>query len=151
MTKHINFCGFSLWTSDDIRQGANEELSAQKSFYSPGVLATYCIFIDLLVGFILYGINISRRGYLWKGKLLIILSILILVIRVFVSLLMPNQLLTLKSQFLLTVPIALNLYILEKHHFQRAIRHGSKQARWWLPLIWVAVIVGTIFLLLKML
>ena len=151
MTKHINFCGFSLWTSDELRQGTNEELFPKKRFYSPGVLAAYCIFIDLFVGFILYGINISRRGYFWKGKLLIILSVLLLMVRVFVSILLSEKLPITKLFFLLTAPIALNLYILEKPHFQRAMRHGSQQARWWLPLIWVAVIVSTIFLLFNML
>ncbi|MEB3180670.1 MAG: hypothetical protein VKL59_16830 [Nostocaceae cyanobacterium] len=43
--------------------------------------------------------------------------------------------------------VAISLYTAEKPHFNRAIRNGGKQARWWLPLIWIAVIFGTLLLL----
>ncbi len=142
MIKHINFFGYSLWISDETQQEFDEEVSSRKALYSPGVLAAYCIFTNLFVAIILYGINIFRRGYLGRGRVLIAWSGLLLVASVFVPIL--NQLSTVRSGFLLNILVALSLYRVEKPHFQRAIRNGSKQARWWLPLIWIGVIFGTL-------
>ena len=145
MVKQINFFGYSLWISDYTQQESEKELSSSQPLYSPGVLAVYCIFTNLFAGMILYGINIFRRGYIRRGRVFIAWSGLLLVASVFVPIL--NQLSTVRSGFLLNVLVALSLYTVEKPHFQRAIRNGSKQARWWLPLIWIGVIVGTLLLL----
>lgn len=144
MGKHINFLGYSLWISDAPQQGSNEEISANKPLYSPAVLAAYCIFTNLFVGIILYGINIFRRGYVWRGRVLIALSSLILVASVLVPIV--DSLSMSRAQFVLNALVALSLYAVEKPHFQRAIRNGSKHARWWLPLILIGVIVGTLLL-----
>ncbi len=139
MVKHINFFGYSLWIPNDRQQKSDQKLSSRKSFYSPSVLAAYCILTSSFVGIILYGSNIFRRGYLWRGRVFIVLSSLLLVASIFFPLL--NQLGTMH------LLVALNLYAVEKLNFQRAIRSGSKQARWWLPLIWIGVIVGMLLLL----
>lgn len=145
MGKQINVLGYSFWLSDACQPESDEKTPSNKRFYSPGVLAAYCIFANLLVGIILYGINISRRGYLWRGRVLIVLSSLILATSQVLPILESWH--TVRSQFFLNGLVALNLYASEKPHFQRAIRHGNQQAKWWLPLIWLGLFWGISFLL----
>jgi hypothetical protein len=78
MGKHINFLGYTLWVSDDGKQLPSETVSSRQRFYSAGVLATYSITSNFSVGIFLYSMNLSRRGYLWRGRVLAILSILFL-------------------------------------------------------------------------
>jgi hypothetical protein len=146
MGKHINFFGYSLWRGDDTHPESEEEQVPTKPLYSPTVLAAYSIFTGLFVGIILYGINISRRGYVWRGRVLIVLSGLIRVLSIFFPTL--RQLTTSPWSLLLSTLVAISLYTTEKPHFKRAMRNGGKPARWWLPLIWIAVIYG-IWLLLQ--
>lgn len=145
MSKHINLFGYSLWIADEILQESEDKLSPIKPLYSPSALAAYCIFTNLFIGIILYGINIYRRGYLWRGRLFIALSGLILLFSIFVPTMSQFQ--TIRSGLLLNGPVAISIYTVEKPHFQRVIRHGGKRARWWLPLIWIVSIVGTLLLL----
>jgi hypothetical protein len=149
MGNHINFMGYSLWTSDTTPQESDPERAASKPLYSPIVLAAYSMIFNLFVGIILYGINISRRGYVGRGRVLIVLSGLILV----TTALVPTNLLSTvqQSKFLLNGLVGLSLYAVEKPHFQRAIRNGDQQARWWLPLIWVGILSGLAWLLEKFL
>lgn len=43
MSKHINFFGYTLWVSDDRKQPPDEAVPLSRCFYSPGVLASYCL------------------------------------------------------------------------------------------------------------
>ncbi|HIK31508.1 MAG TPA: hypothetical protein IGS17_20795 [Oscillatoriales cyanobacterium M59_W2019_021] len=130
--------GTSIWVSeyDTAQEYGGTLLFPSKPLYSPITLAAYCIFSGLLVGIILSGINIFRRGHIWIGRLLIISSGLILAC----ILLTP----TLASSNLwlgfLNGIVGIHLYKTETPHFNRAIRSGGKQARWWVPLIFVALI-----------
>lgn len=144
MGKQINVLGYSFWISDNQPE-SDEKIASNKRFYSPSILAAYCILSNLFVGIILYGINISRRGYLWRGRVLILLSGLILVTSQILPILESWH--TVRSRFLLNGLVAISLYTSEKPHFQRAIRHGNQQARWWLPLIWLGLFCGISFLL----
>jgi hypothetical protein len=124
MGKHINFVGYSLWISDDREQTPTEVLSSTRPLYSPGVLAAYCIFTNFAVGTLLYGINVFRRGYLWRGSLLAILSVLFLIVEVFVS--TSNGRALPRSGILLNTLVAICLYKIEKPFFSRSIRNGAK-------------------------
>jgi hypothetical protein len=144
MANHINFMGYSLWTSDTTLQESDQERAVAKPLYSPTVLAAYSIVFNLFIGIILYGINITRRGYRWRGIILIALSGLTLAASALVpvsDLLITAQ----QSKFPLNGLVGLSLYAVEKPHFRRAIRHGGKQARWWLPLVWIGVFAGVVW------
>jgi hypothetical protein len=147
MGKHINLMGYSLWISDDTQQESDEEISSSQPLYSPGVIAAYCIFTSLFVGIILYGINLSRRGYLWRGRVLIASSGSILAASLLPPILDSFSMTLSQSKFLLHGLVALSLYKAEERHFQRSIRNGNPQARWWLPLIWLGVGVIAVLLL----
>lgn len=137
MGKHINFLGYTLWVSDGEKQLPGKTVSSRQRFYSPSVLATYSIISNFSVGIFLYSINLSRRGYLWRGRVLAILSMLFLGFLIFQGFFVAST----YRLGLLNVLVAAMLYGSEKPHFDRAIRNGSKPARWWLPLILIAVIV----------
>lgn len=148
MGKHINFLGYSLWIVNDKEQPPSEALPLNRSFYSPGILAAYCVFANFPVGILLYSINLFRRGYLWRGRLLAGLSGLFLVFQVVQRLFVNSSNFTEnRSEFLLNALVAVVLYGTERSHFDRAIRNGGKPARWWLPLILIAGIVAVQFLL----
>ena len=140
MGKHINFLGYTLWVSDDRNQPPDTAVPLSRCFYSPGVLATYCIVSNFSVGVFLYSINLYRRGYVWRGRLLAILSASSLISLVFRDLL-AGSLFELRSRFLINGLVAATLYGTEKSHFDRAIRNGGKPARWWMPSICIAIIV----------
>ena len=146
MSKHINFFGYTLWVSDDRKQPPDEAVPLSRCFYSPGVLASYCIVSNFSVGIFLYSINLARRGYVWRGRLLAILSALFLISLVFRNL-FAGSLFELRSQLLINGLVAATLYGTEKSHFDRAMRNGGKPARWWMPLIWIGIIVVIEFLL----
>lgn len=145
MDKHINFVGYSIWISDGREQMPPEVLSSPHRLYSPGVLAAYCVFTDFAIGTVLYGINVFRRGYVWRGSLLAILSVLFLIVRVFVS--TTNGYPLARSELFLNALVAICLYKIEKPFFNRAIRNGGRQARWWLPLVWIVAIASILRLL----
>jgi hypothetical protein len=147
MRKHINFLGYTFWIADDRDQTSSRTEFPGVFFYSPSVLAAYSIFTNFSVGILLYSRNLSRRGYFWRGRVLAILSVLFLVFRVFQGLFVASTRFTeYRSEFLLDVLVAAILYGSEKPHFDRAVRNGSKPARWWLPLVWITAIVATQFL-----
>lgn len=140
MSKHINFLGYTLWVSDDRKQLPDEAVYLSRCFYSPGVLAAYCLVSNFSVGIFLYSINLSRRGYVWRGRLLAILSasfLICLACRDFLA----DNFFEYRSRLLINMLVAIALYGSEKSHFDRAMRNGAKPARWWMPSIWIAIIV----------
>ena len=140
MSKHINFLGYTLWVSDDRKQPPDEAVYLSRCFYSPGVLAAYCLVSNFSVGIFLYSINLSRRGYVWRGRLLAILSasfLICLACRDFLA----DNFFEYRSRLLINMLVAIALYGSEKSHFDRAMRNGAKPARWWMPSIWLAIIV----------
>ena len=143
MSGQINFLGYSFWISDDLEESEKEQ-SPSKPCYGPRVLAAYCVFTNLFVGALLYGINVSRRGHPWRGRTLVALSGLILGASLFIPTL--DQSSTLRFRFFLNGLVALSLYKSERPYFQRALRRGHKPAKWWLPLIWIGVTLGALFL-----
>ena len=140
MSKHINFLGYTLWVSDDRKQPPDEAVSLSRCFYSPGVLAAYCLVSNFSVGIFLYSISLSRRGYVWRGRLLAILSGSFLICLAFRDVFADN-LFEYRSRLLINALIAIALYGSEKSHFDRAMRNGGKPGRWWMPSIWIAIIV----------
>ncbi|MGB7249882.1 MAG: hypothetical protein WBC73_13170 [Phormidesmis sp.] len=141
MGKQINFLGYSLWTlpdnpaSDHERPEADRESSVGGRLYSPLVLAVYCLFTSSFVGTLLYGLNLRRRGYLWKANLLIALSCLILLVSAFSAPL--NQFTFAGANVIFRGLVALSLFAAEQPHFQRAQQQGQPPARTWLPLVWI--------------
>ena len=137
MGKQINVLGWSIWSQEFGHHRSTSERFVGKAFYSPGVIAGYCMFISLFIGTILYGINLFRRGQVRKGSVLILLaSVPIVVITVF------HPFIVLGSSWLgmLSGLVALNLYTFERPHFQRVLLHGGQCAKWWPPLIGISVI-----------
>ncbi len=148
MGKHINFFGYTLWVLDNGEQLHNQLAASRHRFYSPRVLAAYSIIISFCLGIFLYSINLSRRGYLWQGRVLAALSILLIASQFLQVFLSPSNSFTrYRSEFLFNILVAANLYGSEKPHFDRAIRNGGKPARWWVPLVWITGIVTIEFLI----
>lgn len=143
MSKQINFLGYSVWVVDDTEQHSGEDSSTTRPLYSPGTIAAYCFFTNLFVGTLLYGINISRRGDRRRGRLIVILSALLLVshLAIFSLNRHPTGWSALLLNPLVNSLVAIHLYQVETPNFNRAIRHGSQQAKWWFPLIWIVVAV----------
>lgn len=137
MDKHVNFLGYTLWVFEDWKQLPAKTISSRQRFYSPGILATYCIINNFSVGIFLYSINLSRRGCVGRGRVLGILSVVFLSFLIFQGSFATST----YRLGLLNILVAAMLYGSEKPHFDRAIRNGSKLARWWLPLILLTVIV----------
>ena len=140
MSKHINFFGYTFWVWDDRKQLPDKAVSLSRCFYSPGVLAAYCLVSNFSVGIFLYSINLSRRGYVWRGRLLAILSASFLICLAFRDFFADNFF-EYRSRLLINVLVATALYGSEKSHFDRAMRNGGKPARWWMPSIWIAIVV----------
>jgi hypothetical protein len=146
MGKHINFFGYTFWVSDDGKQPPDQVVPLSRYFYSPGVLATYCIVSNFSVGIFLYSINLSRRGSVWLGRLLGILSALFLIFLVFRGV-VAGGFFEMRSRLLINGLVAANLYGTEKPHFDRAMQNGGRPARWWVPLIWIGILMAIQFLL----
>jgi hypothetical protein len=146
MTRHNNLLGCSFWVRDDVDPTPDKVTTSRAPLYSPSALVAYCILTDFGIGTLLYGINVFRRGYLWRGRAIAILSVALLTIELFTSasgvrFLSPGR-------SILNMLVAVCLYSAEKPHFNRAVRDGIKSARWWLPLVWI-VIITLILLLLQ--
>nr|WP_290226611.1 hypothetical protein [Trichocoleus desertorum] len=145
MTKHINFLGYSLWVRNRTEKMSDDTPPFKAPLYSPSALAVYCFFTNFGIGTLLYSINIFRRGYLWRGRAIAILSVAFLIVEMFtatsgVRFLAPGR-------SILNMLVAICLYSAEKPHFNRAVRDGIKQAKWWLPLVWILVITSILLLL----
>lgn len=148
MDKQINFLGSSIWVPaadpEQTTHGDNTPISLAspltRAFYSPLALAAYCVFTNVFIGTLLYGINLARRGYGLKGKVLVALSSLILLVSTFSPNLDPFV--SHGSRTLINGLVALSLFAAEYTHFQRAKRQGRPSARWWLPLIWLVLASG---------
>ncbi|MEM9004226.1 MAG: hypothetical protein AAGE59_11980 [Cyanobacteria bacterium P01_F01_bin.86] len=134
MSNHLNFLGTSIWVpnhdASEWEQGGEPE-----KLYRPIVIAAYSS-AYLPIGLILYGLNIFRRGDRWKGKLIIYLSGLFLILSIVVSNSTQAQL-----YYFFSPLIAAHLYSLERSYFKRAIREGWQPARWWIPLFFWAFII----------
>jgi hypothetical protein len=117
-----------------------------KRFYSPGVIAGYCI-VMMTVGLVLYGLNLCRRGKTWNGRLLIILSIII-TFQSMVSNFLPGE--NIYGRILSTLPIlvAFGLYKKEMAPYERAISCGAIPAKWWPPLLWILIALFAICIIL---
>ena len=149
MDRQINVLGSSIWVPSPDPEPTNDEdpepettpnIPLARPLYSPLALAAYCIFTNLFIGTLLYGINLARRGYGLKGKLLVVLSSLILMVNTFLPSLDPF--ISHGSRTLFNGLVALSLFAAEYAHFQHAKRQGRPEARWWLPLIWLVLASG---------
>lgn len=140
MNRHVNFLGTSVWVSSDSETVSSRRFRlALKPTYSPLTLAAYSVFAGFLVAVALYGMNLSRRGYVWTGRLLTVASSVVPAL----SLLLPYS--ENASSFfwlgLFNGIVAVHLYKLETPYFRQVMRNGGRRARWWLPLIF-AIPVG---------
>ena len=150
MSKHINFFGYTVWVLDGDDQLPDQTATLSRCFYSPVVLAAYSISSNFAISIFLYSLNLSRRGYQWRGRLIAGLSVFFLVFRFLQGVFVASDGLTrYRSEFLIDILVAGILYGTEKPHFDRAIRNGNKPARWWPPLVWILGIVTIEILILK--
>jgi hypothetical protein len=122
--------------SNSVQPVQQENLEG-KRFYSPGVIAGYCIVI-MTVGLVLYGLNLCRRGKAWNGRLLIILSIII-ACQAVVSAFLPGKNIDGGILSMLPIFVALGLYKKEQILYEKAILHGAVTAKWWPPLLWILI------------
>lgn len=125
--------------ADLSRTVSDETQLSGRTLYSPTVIAVYCVLASFLVAFVLYGINVYRRGQLWIGRLYIGLSIIVFlgfVISAFSGSAVLNGV-----PFILSIVIAVGLYKIELKPFEKALAQGAVRAKWWPPLLWVILIV----------
>lgn len=141
MIRQVVFLGYSLWVVDDPEQTS---LRPRKPLYHPVAIAAYCMLATLFVGVILYGINVSRRGYPWKGRLFVTLSSILLIL----WLLFPTVdfVVPIHPSSILNLIVAVNLYAIEKPYFTWAMCRGGSQAKSLVPLAWVLWIWTTVVL-----
>jgi hypothetical protein len=127
-------------------QSVQQENLEGKRFYSPGVIAGYCILI-MTVGLVLYGLNLCRRGKTLNGKLLIILSILI-TFHVVVSAFLRGKNIYTGILSMLPILVALWLYKKEQIPYEKAILCGAIPAKWWPPLLWILAVLFAICIIM---
>lgn len=139
MTKHNNFLGYSLWVRDYVEPTSDKIPASRAPLYSPTALAVYCFLTHFGIGTLLYSINVSRRGYLWRGRAIATLSVVFVIIEMFTS--ASGVYFLAPGRSILNMLVAVCLYSAEKPHFNRAMRDGMKQARWWLPLVWIVIAI----------
>jgi len=127
---------------------SNTEVGLERvsRFYSPGVIAIYCI-LYLPMGLLLLGLNYIRRGHRANGGIYLALSGILAALYV-----AATAFETRLSPFLVVSAAAAAFVIsTERAPFERAIQSGGAKARWWPPLLWllgwlvVLVTVVTIF------
>ena len=134
MGKHINFLGYSIWIFNQVDREVERLQGRGQSLYSPGILASYSL-LNPSFGTLLYGMNLLRRNEAIKGISFIVISCTFVIF----SILMAGR--GNQKSLLINVLVALSLYQLERHRFDVAIRNGFRRARWWPPLIGVAILL----------
>jgi hypothetical protein len=117
----------------------NEESKALEGarLYKPGVLAAYIVLSGLPVGLLLYGMNLARRGQRSVGGMLWALSGILLALMLVVVAGGGR----LSGQGVLSIPIAIWVYVTERKHYELALQRGARPAKWWPPLVLVLGIV----------
>ena len=118
-----------------------------KRLHRPGLLAAYCILANLPLGFFLYGLNVYRRGNVWMGRTILILSALA-IIGMSITLTLG---LDVKGRglhvMLLNIVVGIGLMKAERSSYQRAISNGAVPAKWWPPLLFIgANILAILFI-----
>ncbi len=121
------------------KQSSVEMNVTGKQFYSPATIGAYCILTSFLVGIALYAVNLTRRGEVWMGRLLIGLVAIIGVGLTIAEFLGRNAFG--RAFWLLSILVALALVQMEKGPFKRALANGATRAKWWPPLLWVILLV----------
>ena len=124
--------------------GTTDRISSRQPLYSPKVLAAYSLIVNLFLGCILYGVNLSRRGKKWQGRLFVLLSGIGLFLSLLIAIFDGDSQTSLV--FLFNGLVAISLYRIEKPHFERAICPPWRIARWWLPLIWIILSIAILWL-----
>ncbi len=125
----------------------NDPQFIDRALYSPIVIAVYCALISFLAGFILYGINLYRRGQIWFGRLFIGLSVFVF-IGAMITAFMGNRILDGKS-YIFSIIIAVGLYRMESAPYAKALSLGAMKAKWWPPLLWSLFIITVTVLALS--
>lgn len=146
MSDHLNFLGLTFWVREQPKTPPNPGRISGCRLYSPKVLVAYCILGQFPAGVFLYGINLFRRGFRWRGKLLCILSASLLIASIGQGML-AGETFEYRSNLSLDELVAVHLYGIEKFRFEGEMRRGGKPARWWMPSLWIATTVIAWFLL----
>jgi hypothetical protein len=126
------------------RSATPQELQGRR-FYSPEVIAAYCILLSLPVGLYLYGLNIARRGDRVMGYSMAGISVITFVGGMFAVDAMGA---TMSPYRFLGIFVAIGLLNMEDAPYRAALLRGGTRARWWPPLLWVigSFLVGAIVL-----
>jgi hypothetical protein len=125
---------------------ANDSKAFGRALYSPIVIAIYCALISFLAGFILYGINLYRRGQIWLGRLFIGLSVIVF-LGAMIAAFVGSNVYGGKS-YILSIIIAVGLYKMESAPYAKALSLGATKAKWWPPLLWSLLIIVVSVLIL---
>ncbi|ASC73867.1 hypothetical protein XM38_048410 [Halomicronema hongdechloris C2206] len=114
------------------------EPTPRAPLYSPLTLALHTLAFGPFFGLVLYGLNLIRRGEGQKGNIFVVASLVLLVLSlVLVWVRFP-------ALVILNGLVAVTLYQLETPHFDYALDHGGRAARWWWP-----TLIGLALLLLQ--
>jgi hypothetical protein len=133
-------------SENDQRETAHADTPMEgRAFYSPGIIAAYCV-VSLPVGLSLYGLNLIRRKSHVMGYALFVSS------AAFFALMVATVATggSVSGFGILGVLAAIWLLKLEEKPYRRARSQGGIRARWWPPLLWllggvlVAVVVGAL-------
>jgi hypothetical protein len=125
---------------------ADESKLFGPALYSPIVIAIYCALVSFIAGFILYGINLFRRGQIWLGRLFIGLSIVVYLGMMIASFIGSNVLGG--KTYILGIIISFGLFKMESIPYAKALSLGAVKAKWWPPLLWSILIIVVSLLIL---
>jgi len=118
--------------------------SAGQRFYSPGVIAAYCILANIPLAVFLYGINVCRRGNVRSGNAIKIVAALAIVTMT-IAFAIDARLSGIR--FMLPgLVIGIGLFKAEKAYYGQAVAKGASPEKWWPPAL--IVVANAIVLIL---
>jgi len=99
--------------------------------YHPGIIMFYFLLGGLPLGLSLYSLNIFRRGQVWMGRFLFILSVVTFIMLVTAAV-SGNGL---SGLGIVGLFIGLGILKMEWLPFTTSIEKGAKKAKWYPPLL----------------
>lgn len=111
-----------------------------KRLYSPGILAGYTILASFSLGFLLYGLNLRRRGLRIYGSAAILFAVLAALPRLSGA----SNHGPAGMQLALSLMCGLGIYKQEIGPYQAALSAGAIPAPWWPPALFLIVGVAAL-------
>jgi len=112
---------------------------AGRLFYSPNVIAAYCVF-SLPLGLLLYGLNLTRgwnrvMGYALTGISAVAVDGLLLASA------LGARISDISKLGALGLFVGIGVLNTEGGAYRRALSRGGATARWWTPLLWALGVI----------